>query len=91
MFYKPAVYRPALLVLYVPRARFARVVRLDFARCLFSGSKASFPVYTVRIILPLVGLAFRDYKDFFIFLPCLCLLFFILFPSTLSLSSPLYD
>lgn len=26
-------------------------------------------MYTVRIILLLVGLAFQDYKDFFIFLP----------------------
>ena len=41
--------------------------------------RASFPVYTVRLILPLVGLAFRDYKDFFIFLSCLCLLFFFFF------------
>lgn len=66
VFYKPAVYRPALLVLYVPRARFTRVVSFDFA--LFVRNE-TFPVYTVRMILLLVGLAFQDYKDFFIFLP----------------------
>lgn len=74
MFYKPAVHRPALLVLYVPRARLARVVRLDFALFVLEDSrKEPSPCNAVRIILLLVGLAFQDYKDFFIFSPYLSL------------------
>lgn len=44
MFYKPAVHRPALLVLYVPRARLARAVRLDFALFVLEDSKGAFLV-----------------------------------------------
>lgn len=56
------------------------------SRCLFSGSKGALLVYTVRIILLLVGLAFGDYKDFFIFLPpCLSFLrWSASFPNSLS-------
>lgn len=48
----------------------------------------AFPVYIVRIILHLVGLAFQDYKDFFILLPpCLCLPFRFFFRMIDILSS----
>lgn len=86
MFYKPAVHRPALLVLYVPRARLARVVRLDFALFVLEDSrKEPSPCNAVRIILLLVGLAFQDYKDFFIFSPYLSL---SLSPSSFSILFP---
>lgn len=48
----------------------------------------AFPVYIVRIILHLVGLAFQDYKDFFILLPpCPCLSFRFFFQMIDILSS----
>ena len=85
MFYKPAVHRPALLVLYVPRARLARVVRLDFALFVLEDSrKEPSPCNAVRIILLLVGLAFQDYKDFFIFSPYLSLSLSVLLFNSLS-------
>lgn len=82
MFYKAAVYRPALLVLYVPRAWFARVVRLDFARRLFSGSKgASLPRVHRQDHPPPCRLSFPGLQEFLYSLTALSLPFFpILFP-----------
>ena len=79
MFYKPAVHRPALLVLYVPRARFARVVRLDFARCLFSGSSSILPRVHRQAHPPACRLSFPGLQRFLYFLILSLPSFFLFF------------